>query len=71
MAVHSIVKDRCEKTQRRELRGIKRLSSDEKKEWNHLLADLSSSSVDGYYEVEHKRSSPNGHVYPTLSEVSV
>ena len=58
------------KTQRKELRGAKRLSSNEKKEWNHLLADLSSSSVDEYYAVEHKRSSPNGHVYPTLSEVS-
>ena len=54
VAVHSIVKDRCEKTQRRELRGAEQLSSNEMKEWNHLLADLSSSSMDGYYEVENK-----------------
>lgn len=67
VAVHTIVEDRSEKTQRKELRGAKRLSSNEKKEWNSLLADLSSSCLDGYYDVEHKRSSPTGHVYPTLS----
>lgn len=69
VAVHTIVKDRSEKTQKKELRGAKRLSSNEKKEWNRLLADLSSSSVDGHHEVEHKRSSPNGRVYPPLKEV--
>lgn len=69
VAVHTIVKDRSEKTQRKELCGAKRLSSNEKKEWNLLLAELSSSSVDEYYEVERKRYSPNGYVYPPLSEV--
>ena len=69
VAVHTIVKDRSEKTQGKELRGTKRLSSNEKKEWNRLLADLSSSSVDGYHEVQHKRSSPNGLVYPPLNDV--
>ena len=60
LAVHTIVKDRGEKTQRNELLGAKRLSPNEKKEWNRLLADLSSRGSDGYYKVEYKRSSPNG-----------
>ena len=68
VAVHTIVKDCSENNERRELRGAKRLSSNEKKEWDGLLADLLSSSLDGYYDVEHQRSSLNGHVYPTLSE---
>ena len=65
LAVHTLVQDRGKKAQRNELRGAKRLSSNEEKEWNRLLADLSSSGPDGYYEVEHKRSSPSGNVYPT------
>lgn len=69
VAVHTIVDDRNENTQRKELSGAKRLSSTEKKEWNRLLVDLSSSSSDGYYNVEHKMSSSNVHVYSTRSEL--
>lgn len=47
VAVHTIVEDHNEKTQRNESRGAKRLSSNEKKEWNLLLADLLSKRLDG------------------------
>lgn len=47
VAVHTIVEDRNEKPQRKELRGAKRLSSNEKKEWHLLLADLLSKRLDG------------------------
>ena len=62
MAVHTIVKDREEK-----LRGAKKLSSDEKKEWNRLLTDLSSRSPDGYDEVNQKTSFSKVHFHSKLS----
>lgn len=62
LAVHTIVKDREE-----ELRGAKKLSSNEKKEWNRLLKDLSSRSPDGYNAVKHKTSFSKVHFHPKLS----
>lgn len=59
VAVHTIVKDREENAYRKAMLGAKRLSSNEKKERNHLLEDLSSRSADGYYKVEQKTTSSN------------
>lgn len=64
VAVHTIVKYREENAHRNELRGARRLSSNEKIKWNRLLDDLSTRSGDaGFRENEHKASSSHDKRY--------
>ena len=64
VAVHTIVKYREENAHRNELRGARRLSSNEKIEWNRLSDDLSTRSGDaGFRENEHKASSSHDKRY--------